>query len=163
MSEGNGSTPKESKREPLVAPRVKQAGYLYTHHDICFPQGTTLEDIKNPKYWSFVAVLLKQYDRIVATEESGAFSADLIVTACDRTWAVVEVMNFKQLREATAEESQPKAPTLEEYRVAYRGPHHKWRVERVSDNHILFKEGQTKIEADTWLTQHRNTLAKTVA
>lgn len=163
MSEGNGSTKKEMKRAPLSDARCKQSEFISTNWRAVLEQGTTLDDIKEPKFWSYCAVKLRQFDEITVIEESGAFRTHVIVTACDRTWATVAVITHTPLREQTAEEAQPKAPTLEEYRVAHRGPIHKWRVERVSDGFVLFKEGQTKVEADTWLAQHRDTLAKTVA
>ena len=162
MAEGNGSTHKSHKREPLSDARIKQSEFVSTNYKAILEQGTTLDEIKEPKYWSFCAVKLRQYDEIIAIEESGAYRTHLLVTACDRNWATVAVISHTELRDKTAEESEPKAPTLEEYRVAYRGPIHKWRVERVSDNSVVHKEAQTKIEADTWLAQHRATLAKTV-
>ena len=163
MAEGNGSTKKPLKREPLIAPRFKQAEYACTTYRAVLESGTTADELKEPKFWSHVAAMLRQYDEIVAIEESGAYRAHLVVTACDRKWAMVHVLKFDELRAQTPEESDEKQPTLEEYRVCYRGPHHKWRVERVSDNHVLFKEGQTRIEADTWLAEHRATLAKFVS
>lgn len=162
MSEGNGSTKKPFKREPLIDTRIKLAEFVATDYRAVLEQGTTLDEIKEPKFWAHCAVKLRQYDEIRCIEESGAFRAHLLVTACDRNWAMVEVLDYKQLREQTPVEATPKAPTLEEYRVAWRGPHHKWCAERVSDNQRLFSGGQSKLEAETWLAQHSNTLSKTV-
>lgn len=163
MSEGNGSTKAPLKREPLIAPRIKQAEFANTLYRAYPEKGVTIDEIKEPKYWSHVASMLKQYDKVEVIEETGAYFAELLITGCDRNWATVEVIHFKALREKSAEESEEKAPTVEEYRVAHRGPHHKWRVERVSDGKVLHHGAQTKLEADAWLEQHRGTLAKFVA
>ena len=154
---GNGSTQKEFKREPLIAPRIQLAEYASNRWRVVLEQGTTIDEIKEPKFWAHVASKLRQFDDITAIEESGAFRADLMVTACQRTWATVVVLGLHKLHEGevvAAAQPQPEA----EFSVGFAGPHHKWRVVRKSDNEVLHKGAQTEAEANTWLSDYRKTI-----
>ena len=147
----NGTTHKATKRNPLVAPRLVQAEQQRVSWRAIVEAGTTIDEIKEPSFWSYVGVELHQFDRIEVIEESGLYFADLLVVACDRNWATVKVLAFCDLREGEAVVASGAEAT---HVVEHAGPHHKWRVKRLSDGEILRKEMQTKGEADGWLAEH---------
>ena len=153
MSEGNGSTSKKRKREPLVAPRLAQAEFKRNYWSAVLEAGTTVEEIQEPMYWSYVGTKLRQFDRIEAIEESGAYFVELLVTACDRNWANVFVLQVHELAKKGALVS-PSKPD-ESFKVEWAGPHHKWRIVRTADNEVIRKEFQTEAEAAAWLADHR--------
>ncbi len=141
-------TPKKSKREPLVPSRIQLADQASNRWRATLEAGTTLDEIKDPGYWAHFASKLHQYDDIVCIEESGAFRADLMVTACARTWATVKVLALHKL-----EESEAAAPTQasQDYRIEWAGPHHKFRMVRGTDNEVIRDGLQTKAEAQAYL------------
>jgi hypothetical protein len=152
MSEGNGSTSKQRKREPLVAPRMAQAEFKRNYFSAVLEAGTTVEEIQEPMFWSYVGTKLRQFDRIEAIEESGAFFVELLVTACDRNWANVHVLGFHDLVQKGVLVAPVK--TDSGHKVEWAGPHHKWRVLRTADNEVIRKEFQTEAEAQAWLADH---------
>lgn len=151
MSEsGNGSNKKELKREPVHAGRWKTEEYVNTTHRVVLEQGTTRDEFTEPRFWSHLAVNFKPYDIIRVTEETGAYYAELLVTNCDRLYACVEVLNFKDLNpQADAKVAESAASITAEWK----GPTLKWCAIRKADN-ARVKDGMSKAEALTFCAEY---------
>lgn len=146
MSEGNGSSKK--KRAPLVAPRFTYAEQSRNLHRAVLEHGTTLDEIQDPQFWSYVGVTLRPFDKIEVVEEAGAFYAELLVTRCDRNFAMVEVLAHKPLQAIKADEADA------DIEARWRGPHHKWCAVRRNDGAVLKDGMQSRAEVAVFIQEH---------
>ncbi len=151
----NGHTHKESKRDPLVAPRFQQAEYARNIWRATLAEGTTPDEIMEPRFWSFVAVNLKPGEFIEVVEETQKFVALLYVTGCDRTWATVAKCWLTDLQPAIKAVQAP----ADDFVVEWKGQHHKHCVIRTADGEKVKTGCQTKDEATVWMNEHRKTVA----
>lgn len=127
------------------------AEYECTTYVATVEQGTTLDMLLDPKFWSHVANKLRPYDEIKVRCDDGTFYGHLLVLACDRTWARVFKLTFESL--TSSDISLTQAAILEDYDVKFRGPR-KWSVLRKSDNAVLAEGLHAEADARTWLTTH---------
>ncbi|MHB0965502.1 MAG: hypothetical protein ACYC36_03520 [Bellilinea sp.] len=139
------------------------AGAEYSRHDwvVTVEQGTTKKEILNPMFWSHISPQLSPYDRIELRIDDGIFFAELLVTACERTWAKVHVLHWHNMTTADVAESQADevipAPG-KGYEVAWKGPHKKFCVIRKADQEIVH-EGDSKEGANAWLKDYITVVA----
>jgi len=144
---------KESIKEPpkrdvsLTGNRLKQAEYTRTIFTATVERGHTRSDLVDPKYWAHIALKLKRGDRIEVTAEDGSFYAELMVIACDRTWAQVHVLTWHDLSASTVKLTPE---VLQEYMIDFKGPEY-WCVIRRSDNMVIQNKMNTEGEAKIWL------------
>ena len=84
----NGVQP-EPKRAPQIGEgRVMGSEYARQDWVANLEDGTTLEDIMRPEFWSHNAARFQPYATIECRAEDGTWIAYLVVTGCDRTWAM---------------------------------------------------------------------------
>jgi hypothetical protein len=147
----------QKKRAPIITPqRMRLAEYQRQDWVANVEYGVTLEDIKDPGFWAHMAQHMKPYDHVEVRAEDGAWIAYLIVTGCDRTWARVVVDRVVNLTTKDVALSQHAAAKHE---VAFKGPHHKYSVIRLSDRQMVRKGFDTEQEALAWMREHEHTTA----
>ena len=117
------------------------------------PEGSTVEHIKQPEFWAYMAHLLHPFDQIEVRADDGSWMAELVVVNCDRTWAKVFVKHVYEL--TTTEEDFPLSV---KHKIVWRGPQHKFSVERISDQQRVKSGFSTKDEAGAWLREHERAL-----
>ena len=145
----------EKKRSVQITPsRMRLAEYDRQEWVANAPEGTTIEDLKEPGFWSLMASQFKPYDHIEVRAEDGTWVAELLVMGCDRTWARVFVKNTWTLTSADVAMSQA---VLHE--VFWRGPQHKWSVKRLTDQTCVKDGCATKDEAVQWLKEYEKAVA----
>lgn len=147
---------KAPPRPVLNVDRLRGAEYERVIHVATPGEGHKLEDMIDPAYWAHVGPKLKPYDRIEVRAEDGTFYGELLVLACDRTWAKVHVLNWWELStQDVAITEAAKASSKFEVRHT---PGMRWHVVRKEDRQIMHRDCQTRAEANTWLTEHLKTI-----
>lgn len=141
----------KKERAPLAPPRMVWAEQARNVHVVTTEQGTRLEELFSPGYWSSVAIKFTPWDRIEVRAEDGEFYAELLVLSCERNWAKVKLLLEVKLNAADIRPDQGAGVIT--HRIEWKGPHHKWCVIRNGDNEML-KSQMDKTEANAWLTGH---------
>jgi hypothetical protein len=129
------------KIEPKSKPQLHPSRFALAEHkrNIYFitpADGTTLEDVLDPLYWSHVAARLRPTDRIEVHAEDGRQHATLVP---------LRVIEFERLKQESDRAG---------FAVQWKGPHHRWCVVRLADNQIVKGECGAKDEALLWLASN---------
>src|SRR5947209_8355484 len=93
----NPAAEKERTVYVLGPERLKWAEYERNVHVANPGEGITLQDLLRPECWASVTNILRPWSHIEVRAEDGSYYAELLVTGVDRSWAKVEVLNFKEL------------------------------------------------------------------
>ena len=109
--------------------------------------GHTCANLQEPEYWKHMARRLTPGDLIEVLAENGSFYGELLVRACDKSWAKVAVISWHDFDEAVIESTK--------LDVAWKGPVNKHCVVRLSDGEILAKSFQTKDEGLAWIAANK--------
>ncbi len=128
--------------------RMKLAEFMRQDWVVNAEEGTTLEELQDPVYWSHMAPALQQFDHIEVREETGAWVATLMVLRAERTLAIVKLLDHTPL--GAADEEFKASAT---YVVKYSGPHHRYRVIRASDGAVVQSGLFDKRAANDWIEQ----------
>jgi hypothetical protein len=148
----------------LASERFKLAEHERNIHSITVEEGITRAQIIDPAFLAHVAAKLRPYDRVEVRCDDGALFATLLVLQAERTWARVHVLEWHNLTTRdvsltqTGETDQPvaagPAPNKEqEYEIAYKGPHKKWSVIRLTDGAYMREGEESKAAASHWLAE----------
>lgn len=140
-------------RKPTRLREAEAERHVWTH---TVPAGITFEEVQRPDYWSHVANLLRPCSRIEVLSEDMSWFAELIVLDADRLWAKVAPLRFVEL----ASKDVPAEIAASGYEVAYKGPEKKHCVIRLSDKAIVQEGIAKKVDAEAWITQHLQTIAR---
>jgi len=147
---------KEPARPILGVDRLRSAEFERIIHVATPGSGHGLEEMIDPAYWAHVGPKLKPYDRIEVRAEDGTYFAELLVLACDRTWAKVHVLNWWDL--STQDVAITEAAAASSKFEIKHTPGLRWHVIRKSDRQTMHKDCQTKAEAGSWLTEYLKTV-----
>jgi hypothetical protein len=112
-------------------------------------EGTPYEALFNPIYWDACNALFGRGHFIQVIPAEGHYIAWLRVRDADAGVHVQEI--FK--KELSVEETQPSSLS-DHFRVKFAGSQHKWRVERIVDNHIEMKGLADEGAALAWLAEN---------
>lgn len=136
----------ERKRDVVLMPQRRHFAESARHDWVMnAEEGTKVEDILKPSYWSLIAAELEPFDRVEVRLESGEWTADLIVKQSGRNWATVHLIAVHQLEQ----EVLPATPA--EYEVLYKGPQLLHCIIRKSDSAVMQSALRTKAEALAWI------------
>lgn len=143
---------KEEKRVPkLMGSKFQQdANYARMRSFATIPNGTTIQDMKAPEFWSSVAGKLQARGRIEVEPEDGSFIAEFAVRAVGPNWARVELLHHHQFASAATLVQKAK-----DFKVEWGGPAHKHRVIRLSDKEVLKFGFETPEMAAEWLVANQ--------
>lgn len=98
--------------------------------DLTPAEGTTVENLLNPEFWSHIAAKLQPDDQIWVTPADRNFVAHLLVVDCTNLSARMQVLSHHEIDPVSAHED-------DRYEVKWGGPKHKWRVLRKSDAAVV--------------------------
>jgi len=123
--------------------------------DYCFiaPEGITPENLEKSDFWSIVCNILKPMGHIAVYAEDGTWEAECTILNVGPTWAAVKVLNVHWF----VPTEKPKDAPLD-FKVFWRGRHHRWAVKRMSDGHIIENDLGSKQMADKALAEHRKAI-----
>lgn len=140
--------------EEQKPPVYKLLGHLIQQADVArnlwrvVPKnGTPLEALLEPVYWTHVAQHLRRGDKIEAFAEDGSYYAEYLVVNSAKQWAKVaplKVVNFVQ-------RNRVQKP---DYQVVFKGNQALWCVIRTKDNEILQDKITSEELAQDWLEDH---------
>lgn len=147
---------KEGPMPILSVDRLKGAEYERIVHVATPGAGHTRADMLRPAYWSHVSPKLKPYDRVEVRAEDGTYFAELLVLACDRTWARMYALSWHEL--STADVSLTEAVSASSKFEVKHTPGLRWHVVRKSDRQVMMRDGQTRDEAETWVKEYVKTV-----
>lgn len=120
----------EKKTRKLHPSRLKVAQFATNRWTAIAEAGTAYEEVRDvPAFWTHIAGnggKLKPCDIIEVHTDDLAFYAELYVTAVGKFEATVCELHYTKLTRSTK-------LVTDEYYVEHAGPHHKWRIVRVSD------------------------------
>lgn len=114
------------------------------------PVGSVKEDILAPSFWANVASKLRIGDEIKVLTEDMAWRALLIVRAVGRVEAVVQLLSYDDLGEASDVLSVADNP----YLVEWGSPAVKFRVKRKDTGDVVKDMFQTREAAEQWVKSH---------
>lgn len=144
---------KEEKRvvQAINPQRVALAESAKRHHVVTV-EGTIKypEDLLDPAYWSLIANRMTVGDTIEVRDDAMTYWAELLVLACEPTWAKTMLLREHKLGSTVTKQDQVKAG----YEVEFKGPHLRYCVVRQSDKEIVHKQSQTREQAEDWLRDH---------
>ena len=112
-------------------------------------EGTPYAELFKPSYWEIHAAKFHIGDMIRVEPDEGHYMADLRVMSTGI--GGVRVQEYYRKDWETAEIPNSLAS---HYRVKYAGPHHKWRVERKSDGHIVQPGFANENDGNRWLANN---------
>ena len=143
--------------------RFKTAEYSFTTHNAIIPQEHSLEDVKEPEYWSIVtnSGLMRDGDEIRMVWEDDSRLIRAFVIHCQKQWARIKILeDFSLIEEAKQiPEAVPSG-----YKVKWRGRHHRFGVFKDDGNSDFLVKGEnaefyTRSEAEAWLREHLKAIA----
>jgi hypothetical protein len=143
------------RRAVVVDPqRMQNAEYLRRDWVCTAEEGTTVDDILDPGYWSHIAGQLTIYDRIEVRIDSGEYLLELLVKDKGRNWAQVALLHHHDLvgKVKTGE------ATADEFEAVFKGPLRKWCVLRKSDSKVLEEKLADKGAALGWIASYETTI-----
>lgn len=126
-------------------------------HVAIIPSGLSAEQVTKPEFWAHVAQLCRPFGRIEARAEDGTWIAELVIKEVGRQFLAVQMLQFYALTTADVAQTQTQQQVL---RVAWRGQHHKWCVERISDGARIDIGKESREAAETWAREHMKALAR---
>lgn len=108
----------------LSGGRFQQADYSIGRYAAHPPAGTLLSDVLHPQYFQNHLASLKQGMVINVLSDDFSLDCDLRVLTVTKTTATMRVLRVHDAA------SEAKAPVgdVEEVKVAFAGPVHKWRI-----------------------------------
>lgn len=122
-------------------------------HHVVPEDGTAFEDILTDSYWSLVGYKFKPGDIIEVHAEDGSYFAELYVRAAGRNWAKVALLRKIDLEPVAISHGSP------EFEAAWKGPHRKFSVVRLSDNQIIKDSFETREQAVEYIKSHIKAMA----
>lgn len=144
------ATAKPREESILVDGRIGLAEHKRQDHVVDAEEGTTVERVMEPAYWSHVAAKLQMHDRIEVRQETGEWILDLIVVGVGRNWARMYLAAKHDLT-ATAGEAPS---TAVKHKVVWKGHHKKHCVVRIADSAMIQDGFESKGLAEEWLLNH---------
>lgn len=121
-------------------------------------EGTPYEELFKPVFWDIHAYKFALGDFIRVEPDEGHYTADLKVVSTGV--GGVRVQEYYR-KDWGARQDTPAIST--QYRTKWAGPHHKWRVERIADNHIEQSGFDTEAMATLWMAQNIKPIPVTAA
>lgn len=109
-------------------------------------EGTPYESLFDPVYWDNHGYKLQPRVRILCEPDEGHYEAELKVIGNG-----VGGVRVVEIRKNDFGKVAPVAVIADQFRAKYAGPHHKWRIERIADNHIEQAGFASEQDALGWL------------
>lgn len=139
------------------ASRFQLAEQVVQNWAVMVEEGTTVDDLLKPEFFTHVAPALRPFSKIFVLTDDGSYYAELLVRNAGRTWANCVLLSHIDLSQII--DAVPPTAAAS-YKVAYAGPHHRYRVVRLSDNTVISKEHFDEAAAQAWLVDHIKAIAR---
>ena len=144
-----------AKRAVVLEPQRMKGAEFERRDWVCTAEeGTTVDDILSPGYWSHLAGQLTPYDRIEMRVDTGEYLLELLVKQTGRNWAQVALLHHHDL----VGDVKTGEAVGEEFEALWKGPLLKWCAIRKSDRQILEQRMATKEAAQAWIATYERTV-----
>ena len=148
--------PEAPKRAVILMPaRMSHAEFVRQDWVATAEEGTTVEDVLNPNFWSNMAAQMKPYDRIEVRVDTGEWLLELLVMNTDRNWASVVLLQQHELVPDAGD-----VPVPEAFESIWKGPQHRWCVIRKSDKEMLETKLESKQAGIDWIRRYEQTIRR---
>lgn len=134
--------------------RMQSAEYLRRDWVCTAEEGTTVEDLLDPAYWSHIAGQLTMYDHIEVRIDSGEFLLELLVKEAGKNWAQVALLHHHDLAGTVKTGEAPS----EEFEALFKGPVRKWCAIRKADGVALHDKMESKAQALEYISGYERTI-----
>lgn len=146
--------------EPLNPSRFVQAEMKRNVWRIFPKQGTTLDDVRRDDYFNNVFGRLTPFDLVEVLPEDSSYYAELLITStAGNPVGGGKVRTVVKTHIDLSAEEMGNETAAASYQIAWKGPHGGWTVTRLADSAKVFEKGQSKGEAQRWLTEHLRAFA----
>ena len=142
----------------LAVHQFQQAEYQRQEWVVTPERGTSIEEMKNPLYWSNVARALRPADKIIVRFFDFEEYAELLVRTVEPYAASVVVINHLKFGSNAADAIGADLKAPEGYEVKFRG-RAGWCVLRLTDNQIVHEGERNRANAVMWAEQYVRKLA----
>jgi hypothetical protein len=122
-------------------------------------EGTPFEALDEPMYWASIEYMLEVGDFIQVIPDERNYIAEFWVVEKGIGGIVVHLLWKTDI----VLKGKGGVSMYDNYRVKFAGPHHKWRIERIMDNHVAKTGFSTENEANKWLGINAGALTKDIA
>lgn len=133
--------------------RINFIEFARQAHHVVPEDGTAFSDILKDEYWSLVGHKFKPGDIVEIHAEDGSYFAELYVRAAGRNWAKMALLRKVDLEPVAIALGSP------EFEAAWKGPHRKFSVVRLSDNQIIKDSFDTREQAIDYIKSHVKAMA----
>ncbi len=117
--------------------------------------GTPYEALFEPEYWAARHKDFAIGDMVRIEPDEGNYTADLRVMSTGIGGVVVQEYYKKEWAGSEAPES-----LLDFFEVKFAGPHHKFRIQRKADKHVVHKGFENEAAANRWMTANEEQLRR---
>jgi hypothetical protein len=118
-------------------------------------EDTPYEALFDPVYWDVHGYKFQIGDFILARPDEGHYTAQLLVVGVGAGGTKIEEFYRKDHVKV-----EVPATLASQYRTKWAGPHHKWRVERIADNHVEHSGFDNETAANIWLADNLKALSR---
>jgi hypothetical protein len=135
----------EEKRKNVTLPpnRFHMRNSVNTVYTAEVEAGITQDDLLRPDFWAHVSGKFRPRDIIIVHDDEDMFYAELLVLACDKTWAQMHLLRFEDISAVAFKVTQA---VSDEYDIKLRGPK-KWSVIRKKDNAVIYENLRRREDA----------------
>jgi hypothetical protein len=128
--------------------RFGREGVHWCRWEMSVPSDWTKENLVEPERWASVARLLHRADRISFTSDDLRFIGELIVVEADpqRHFAQVQILSYRELEPVNLQNAE-----VDGFRVVDGGLTEKFKVVRVSDQHVVRSGFPTAFDAERFI------------
>lgn len=137
----------------LIADRIKLAEHARNLHRVAPDEGTTLEEVLRPDYWSHVGFKVAQGDKMEIMPADGSWYAEALVVSCSRIHVKLIVLSHKVIFEQ--EKKEVKESFKPPFEIAFKGPQRRWSIIRTKDKTYVKEGFSEKEEATKWLEENK--------
>lgn len=139
-------------KAPALSPAlVMQAEFVRVVHSVKIPPNIPFASILSSDFWAHCASKFKPYDKIECRAQDNTWYGELMVRRVEPLAVHVWALHYVDL---TAQAVPQRSVTAEDFAVGYGGPHHQWRVVRLSDKAVIHKGEASEGDAQAWLENH---------
>lgn len=151
----------DPKRTMKIPPeRMHLAQYARRDWCVNAEEGTTVEDVLKPEFWTHKASELTPYDRIEVRPDNGQWIAELLVLQVSRNWARTHLLVLHDLGPKEDEDSSA-AMGGARHDIKWKGPQRKWAVVRLADLQVVMDGFDDKLKARAWMENHETVVDRT--
>lgn len=138
--------------------RFSQSEFKQERYFASIPQDTKPEQLLDPQFFAAVSGMCRVSGIIWCEWEDGTLLAELWIQSVGQSFVLVKMLRCVNLSEIPM--GLPQDTPAPEYKVVWRGAHHRHSVVRIKDSQVVSSLHDTKAAADRWLEEHLKAVSR---